>query len=112
MFSIKETTGKVLEMVAVGLLAPPATWLLCAAAFQLGICSACPRGPGESGEAEQQEQKAPGFWPWPCLPGRACATLLCSGLSEYLKRAVLHGVQYLGISRAFEVWPCLAREVR
>lgn len=33
MFSIREPMGKVLEMVSVGLLAPPATWLLCAAAF-------------------------------------------------------------------------------
>lgn len=64
MFSIKEPAGKVLEVVAVGPLAPPATWLLCAAAFQLGICSACPAVLGSPG-AEQQDQKPPVSGPGP-----------------------------------------------
>ena len=56
MFSIKEPTGKVLEMVAVGLLAPPATLLLCAAAFQLGICSACPGVLGSPGRRSSKSR--------------------------------------------------------
>ena len=105
--------GKVLEMVAVGLLAPPATWLLCAAAFPPGLLHCPPEGFWRVRGGGAVRAEGAWFLALALAPGTSLhppSSALCS--VSHLKRAVLRGVQYLEVPRAFEVWPCLAREVR